>query len=368
MQFGDFFRNKRILITGHTGFKGGWLTTWLLELGAKVYGVSKDVPTHPSIFEALKLRDKISHFQIDIRDLDAMKTIVRQIQPEFVFHLAAQPIVATAYQAPIETITTNIVGTANLLESLRLLENNCCAVMITSDKCYDNVEWPWGYRETDRLGGRDPYSASKGGAELMIRTYFHSYFANAESKVRLISVRAGNVVGGGDWAISRIVPDCIRAWESGNPVNLRNPQATRPWQHVLEPLSGYLRGAQVLAGTPSIHGEAYNFGPATDQNFTVHELLEKLSCFWRHKNLSDFFILDTSNTFHEAGLLKLNCDKALSQLDWRSVLDFEQTAIYTAEWYYQYYSNQGKDLYSFTAGQIGNYTENAVNKGLKWTQ
>jgi CDP-glucose 4,6-dehydratase len=368
--YGNIFFNKKVIVTGNTGFKGAWLTVWLLQLGAKVYGISKDTPTTPSMFEVLRLKEKITHYQKDIRVLEDIKQIFQEVQPDFVFHLAAQPIVTSSYQNPVETITTNIVGTAHILEALRDVKNVCNTVIITSDKCYDNVEWTWGYRENDALGGKDPYSASKGGAELIVKTYVHSFFSKPDSNIRVISVRAGNVIGGGDWAVDRIVPDCMRAWTSQKPVELRNPNATRPWQHVLEPLSGYLRGAQILAEKPGVcHGQAYNFGPAAEQNFTVYQLLLEISTYWTRTPLKDYFVLDTNQKFHEAGLLKLNCDKALHQLQWKSVLNFNQTAAYTALWYNHYYDgNTQEDMFSFTANQISNYIQEAKSKALEWTR
>ncbi len=259
--FNNIYAGKKVIVTGHTGFKGAWLSLWLKLMKAEVYGISNSIPTHPSLFEVAKVDDHMTSYMEDIRDLDAMKRIIKEVQPDFLFHLAAQPIVKTAYDEPIECMTTNIIGTANILEALRGLDNDCIAVMITSDKCYDNVEWIWGYKETDALGGKDPYSASKGGAELMIKTYYHSYFTK-KPNIKISSVRAGNVIGGGDWAASRIVPDCFRAWDKGEKVVIRSPYATRPWQHVLEPLSGYLRTGEMLLNAPqAINGEAFNFGP-----------------------------------------------------------------------------------------------------------
>ena len=366
--FGDQFRNKKVIVTGHTGFKGSWLSVWLLELGAEVYGVSKDIPTHPSMFESLLMENRIRHYVADIRDLPRMQSIFEEVQPDFVFHLAAQPIVVLSYEDPIDTISTNVLGTANILEALKKVTRPCCAVMITSDKCYDNVEWTWGYRETDALGGKDPYSASKGAAELIIKTYVHSYFSK-NSLIKVASVRAGNVIGGGDWAANRIVPDCIKAWTKDTAVELRNPNATRPWQHVLEPLSGYLRCAQMLAEQPEVtHGEAFNFGPSADQNFTVYELLQAISGYWKFKELKEYFILDKQARFHEAGLLKLNCDKALHALQWKPVLNFEQTAAFTALWYNQFYAVSQSSLYEFTALQIGEFVAQANVKEMAWTR
>ena len=265
---------------------------------------------------------------------------------------------------------TNTIGTANILEALKGLRKTCYAVIITSDKCYDNVEWIWGYREQDALGGKDPYSASKGAAELVIKTYFHSWFNKPDSNIRLTTVRAGNVIGGGDWALNRIVPDCFRAWADGHPVKIRNPHSTRPWQHVLEPLSGYLRAAQVLGENKvNIHGEPFNIGPNADQNHTVLELLQSVSQFWKSGKLKEHFEIEQSKAFHEAGLLKLNCDKALFYLQWKPALDFEATAMLTGEWYnYFYNTKDSAEISEYTMYQIDTYVAAARKKSIAWTQ
>lgn len=365
--FNDVFKGKKVIITGNTGFKGTWLTLWLHHLGADIVGISKDIPTNPSLFEELKLTDKIDHRFADICNLEEMKNIFQETQPDFVFHLAAQPIVSFSYEDPVSTMNTNIMGTVNILESLRTLTKDCHAVMITSDKCYDNVEWIWGYRENDALGGKDPYSASKGAAELVIKTYFHSYFNKPDSKVKIVSVRAGNVIGGGDWALNRIVPDCMRAWSENQKVKVRNPNSTRPWQHVLEPLSGYLRAAQVLfENKVKITGEPFNFGPNADQNHTVLELLEAISTHWDFQTVEEKFIIESDSSFHEAGLLKLNCDKALFHLQWKPVLDFKNTAHFTGSWYNTFYNIKDDNIFEFTSNQIQEYADQARQKGLAW--
>ena len=365
--FNDVFGDKKVIITGNTGFKGAWLSIWLHQLGAKVFTVSKDIPSDPSLFETLNLNEKINHHFFNICELEKVKALFQSVQPDFVFHLAAQPIVSESYIDPIETFQTNVMGTANVLEALRTLEVSCKAVMITSDKCYDNVEWSWGYRENDALGGKDPYSASKGAAEIVIKSYFYSFFNKPDSKVQISAVRAGNVIGGGDWAINRIVPDCVRAWSQNTSVKIRSPYSTRPWQHVLEPLSGYLRVAQVMAeGKTIINGEPFNFGPNADQNFTVLELLETISHHWQFDILKEFFIVENKNAFHEAGLLKLNCDKALFYLQWKPVLAFEQTARFTGSWYNHYYNENALDMYAYTVNQIQEYTSLAKQKDIEW--
>lgn len=365
--FKNIYEGKKVIVTGHTGFKGAWLSLWLKLMGADVCGISNSIPTNPSLFEVAGVEAMVTSYMKDIRDLQAMKNIFGEIKPDFVFHLAAQPIVKTAYEDPIDTMTTNVIGTANILEALRFLDNNCIAVMITSDKCYDNVEWIWGYKETDALGGKDPYSASKGAAELMIKTYFHSYFAKKEN-IKIASVRAGNVIGGGDWAASRIVPDCFRAWSKNEKVIIRSPYATRPWQHVLEPLSGYLRVGQLLAAQEkyNVNGEAFNFGPPADQNHTVLDLLQELAKKWNPDN-SDIVQIEPSD-FKEAGLLKLNIDKALYYLNWKPGLNFIETAAFTSDWYKQYYQQDNKNMLDFTNKQISSYIDIAKSRDLSWTQ
>jgi CDP-glucose 4,6-dehydratase len=283
----QIFSDSNILVTGHTGFKGSWLSLWLTSLGAKVTGVSVDVPTEPSHFHAGGMEEMLyADRRTDIRDGLAMKGIIKDLQPDFVFHLAAQPIVRRSYSDPVESWQTNTLGTVNVLEALKGLEKPCTAIFITSDKCYDNVEWEWGYRETDALGGPDPYSASKGAAELAIRSYVRSYFPK-EGNVRIGVGRAGNVIGGGDWALDRIVPDCVRAWSMGDNVELRNPAATRPWQHVLEPLSGYINLALALHQDNKLHGEPFNFGPPAQQNQSVGELVTAMSTYWSQVRWTD---------------------------------------------------------------------------------
>jgi CDP-glucose 4,6-dehydratase len=345
------FKNKTVLITGHTGFKGSWLSMWLTSLGAKVIGVALEPPSQPSHFEAAGLFEILDDNHLDIRNGEALKELVFQTQPDFVFHLAAQALVRESYDDPVATYQTNSIGTLNLLEALRTLNKKCTVVLITSDKCYDNVEWLWGYRETDSLGGPDPYSASKGVAELIIRSHVKSYFPN-DGLVRIAVGRAGNVIGGGDWAQDRIVPDCVRSWAKGETVELRNPQATRPWQHVLEPLSGYLTLATHLSQKPEFHGEPFNFGPPAYQNHTVLELVKAMSQHWEQVRWED--ISTSGEQPYESGLLKLNCDKALQLLNWRAILTFQETVRMTAEWYRSYYENSST-IREVTYAQIRKY-------------
>jgi CDP-glucose 4,6-dehydratase len=359
------FVGRTVLITGHTGFKGAWLTAWLKQLGAKVVGIALDPPTSPSHFSAAHLGDGIVDYRIDIRSRTALEEGIVSAQPDFVFHLAAQALVWRSYEDPLETWQTNVLGTLHVLEALRKLSKPCAAVIITSDKCYDNVEWVWGYRETDAMGGPDPYSASKGAAELAIRSHIKSYFPKATSKVRIASARAGNVIGGGDWAPDRIVPDCVKAWSINNGVELRNPHSTRPWQHVLEPLSGYLSLALALAQRPELHGEPFNFGPPAQQNHTVLELVQQMALHWDQVRWQD--VSGGAVGPYESSLLKLNCDKALHHLHWHAVMGFEDTVRMTAEWYRAYYQ-QPTQIAATTDAQIEAYTAIANQHGLAWTK
>jgi CDP-glucose 4,6-dehydratase len=363
LMFHNAYRNAKVLVTGHTGFKGSWLTAWLLKLGARVAGVSKDVPTQPANFEVLGLREKIVHYTEDIRDSGRVRAIIAAEKPDFVFHLAAQAIVSQSYQDPLDTLSTNVMGTAHVLDALRSVSHPCAAVIVTSDKCYDNVEWVWGYRETDPLGGKDVYSGSKAAAEMVFRCYFHSFFKN--SPVRAATARAGNVLGGGDWAANRIVPDCARAWSRGEEVQIRNPQATRPWQHVLEPLSGYLALGAALQADERMHGESFNFGPPPDQCHPVKKIIEDLRGTWRDEGGGKTRITNDAPTFHEAGLLQLNCDKALHRLGWGCSLSYPEMIRLVGDWYFTYHRG-AKDMLERTMRQIDEYEQAAAARGRPW--
>ena len=351
------FQNKTVLITGHTGFKGSWLAMWLNSLESEIVGIALEPPSHPSHFEVAELSGILENHVLDIRNGDALKELVLQTQPDFVFHLAAQAIVRQSYDDPVITYQTNAMGTLNLLEALRSLKKKCTAVLITSDKCYENVEWVWGYRETDALGGPDPYSASKGAAELVIRSHLKSFFPKG-GLVRIAVARAGNVIGGGDWASERIVPDCVRSWVKDKTVQLRNPHATRPWQHVLEPLSGYLTLAEELHQRDELHGAPFNFGPPAHQNHTVSELVQEMSWYWDKVRWEDATGIEEQP--YESGLLKLNCDKALHYLHWQAILNFHETVRMTSEWYRSYYENPST-IREVTHAQIREY-ENLFNR------
>ena len=353
------FNNAKVIITGHTGFKGSWLSAWLSQLGAKVIGLSDGVPTVPAHYNLIK-ENLESDLRMDVNDAETIYSIINDIQPDFVFHLAAQPIVLESYSNPIQTFNTNVIGTGNVLDALRRSNHKCIAVMITSDKCYDNVEWTYGYRETDRLGGKDPYSGSKGAAELVIHSYVESFFKISESNVRVAVGRAGNVIGGGDWALHRIVPDCVKAWSKGQKPKIRNPIATRPWQHVLEPLSGYISLAFSLSQNKELNGEAFNFGPPAYQNHTVKELIDEIIKHWRGAEWLDKS--KDNDSPPEAGLLKLNCDKALHYLNWHATLNFKGTAKWTGEWYKTFYEDGPEEAAVITIKQIEEYMELAKKR------
>jgi CDP-glucose 4,6-dehydratase len=363
--FDNKYLGKKVLITGHTGFKGSWLTTWLLKLGADVCGVSDRIPTDPSLFEKLKLEEKIEHHFCDIRNFDDISAILTSFKPDFVFHLAAQSIVSASYQDPIDTISTNVMGTTVLLESLRQWNQECSVVVVTSDKCYENVEWVWGYKETDHLGGKDIYSGSKGAAEVIFHAYYQSFFVGRKNKIRIATARAGNVIGGGDWAKDRIVVDCMKNWADGRSVTIRSPNATRPWQHVLEPLSGYLLLGAELESDVKLLGESFNFGPRSEKNRTVLELLAALSKHWNFSVIEDAYRVTDDIPFHEAGLLKLNCDKALMYLNWEANLSYDDCVGMVGKWYYSFYKTDA-DIYQLTVDQLSQYEYSAEKRGLIW--
>ena len=366
MAFDNIYKGKKVLVTGNTGFKGSWLSTWLTMLGADVYGYSIDVPTTPSMFESLDLAEHNHHMFGDIRDREKINGYIQEVRPDFIFHLAAQAIVSTSYAEPFDTITTNVIGTASVLEAIRNITWQCTCVLITSDKAYDNVEWIWGYRETDALGGKDVYSGSKGAAELVIKSYWKSFISSMDN-IKLGVARAGNVIGGGDWAKDRIVVDCIKAFSNGETVEIRCPKSTRPWQHVLEPLSGCLTLGWYLATDRCENGEAFNFGPRAEQTKTVFELTRDLAQEWGID--PDKAARITGDVpFKEATLLKLNCDKALAYLNWHSTLHYSQCVHIIAEWYKAFYIEKCKDMYRLTVSQINYYMQEASREGLLWAR
>lgn len=361
VQFGNIYKGKRILVTGHTGFKGSWLTLWLKSLGAEICGYSIKPNTNPSHWDLLNL-DIRSHYA-DIRDAKELNKVVEEFAPEIVFHLAAQPLVRLSYSNPVETYSTNIMGTLNVLEACRKIEGVKAIIVVTSDKCYENKEWAWGYREIDPMGGYDPYSSSKGCAELLTASYRSSYYNPSDYRIKhntlLATVRAGNVIGGGDWADDRLIPDAMKATAENRSVHIRNPYAIRPWQHVLEPLSGYLLLGQRLLEENIDFASAWNLGPDASGTLNVGEVIKKTKEIWDKVN----FEFDKDEHPHEAGLLKLDCSKALQYLEWKEVLGVEKTIDYTVQWYKDFYMNGIVE----TERQLQEYVKLAKQKQLIWT-
>ncbi|MDB4586221.1 CDP-glucose 4,6-dehydratase [Akkermansiaceae bacterium] len=366
--FGDIYKGKTVLVTGHTGFKGSWLCEWLLSLGANVVGYALDPQPHELLFNQLNLSDRLAEdHRADILDREKLTKIVKESQPDIILHLAAQPLVQLSYDIPVETIATNVMGTTHLLDAVRLSGHSCAVVAITTDKCYENQEWLHAYREEDSMGGHDPYSASKGAAELVIASYRNSFFSSG-AQVSLASARAGNVIGGGDWAKDRIVPDCVRALKKGESIPVRNKTATRPWQHVLEPLSGYLWLGAMLNEpelTPQVPREAllggFNFGPNLTSNQTVadlvQEILQHIPGEWTDES--------DPHARHEAGKLNLALDKAFHLLQWQPVWGFGTTVQKTVQWYVD--AQTSGDIAGYTQSQIQSYTNDAQNKGVTWS-
>ena len=351
--FSNIFKNKTVLVTGHTGFKGSWLCIWLKELGANVIGYAIEPYTDRDNFTVTGLETKITHIIGDVRDFKFLKQIFEEHNPEFVFHLAAQPIVRQSYESPKETYDINVGGTVNLLECCRLTDSVRVIINVTSDKCYENKEWVWGYRESDPMGGYDPYSSSKGCSELITEAYRKSFFnlTTSQPAVALSSARAGNVIGGGDWQKDRIIPDCIRALENNKPIQIRNPNATRPWQHVLEPLSGYLLLASRMFEDPQKFCGAWNFGPSYNSVIPVGEMANKVVAQW---GKGSWIIPSTENEPHEANLLSLDISKANSHLKWFPVWDVDETIDRTIGWYKEF---RKKSPYKICVNQIKEFTD-----------
>lgn len=336
-------RGRKVLVTGHTGFKGGWLMAMLLKLGAEPVGYSLEPPSAPSFFVETGLRERCADIRADILDLGRLKKVLREEEPDVVFHLAAQPLVIRSYLEPIETFEVNVIGTANVLEAVRSCSSVRACVCITSDKCYENLEQDQGYREEDRMGGSDPYSASKGAAELVISSYRRSFFKEG---AKVASVRAGNVIGGGDWAEKRIIPDIVSCLTENRPLVLRNPNSVRPWQHVLDPLNGYLTlAARMLEGDERT-AEAWNFGPDGD-TLTVRQVAEMMMAAWGRTVPIDIV---PNNNYHESKMLRLDCSKSMSKLDWKSRLDIKDAVRYTVDWYKGW--SEGEDAFDITNRQI----------------
>ncbi len=356
----QIYNNKKVLVSGHTGFKGGWLSQWLLHLGADVYGIALPPEGEFSLFDQLGLERNISHNVCDIRGYENLKEHLDKIRPDIIFHLAAQPLVRESYVIPLETIQTNVMGTVHLLESVRTLHLPTSIIVITSDKSYENQEWIYGYRENDPMGGYDPYSASKGTCELLSASWRNSFFNPARFQdhgVKLATVRAGNVIGGGDWAKDRIVPDCIRALMADKPIDVRNPLATRPWQHVLEPLGGYLLLGERLLSTDRVKElemlcDAFNFGPLIGSNKSVESLVNEVIRVWG----SGRWTYEEKNAVHEASLLNLTIDKAFQLLGWYPAWDFTETIQRTVEWY-RLFNDDADQVRELTLKQIKEYSE-----------
>ena len=341
MDFKNLFKNKKILITGHTGFKGSWLTLILRSYGAKIIGISNQVISKPSFYDSTKSMLYKDYF-IDIRDIKSLKKIIKKEEPFCIFHLAAQSLVLKSYNNPLYTFTTNFNGTLNILEIVREINRKIFLVCITSDKSYQNIEKNTGYKEDDKLGGFDPYSASKGSTELLLNGYFNSFFKNKNSKIKLAIARAGNVIGGGDWSNDRIVPDAIKQWSKNKTLVIRSPDSTRPWQHVFEPLSGYIILMSKLINEKNLNGEIFNFGPKNNLNKTVIELINAMNKNWSSNK--KFIIKKKNSQFKESKLLKLNSNKAKKILNWECLLNFNETVSLTSAWYKQYYNDKSKIL------------------------
>lgn len=352
----NLYQGKTVLVTGHTGFKGTWLSMWLRKLGATVVGYALGPPSQPNLCEALNLEDRVIHIHGDIRNRTDLQTVFSKYNPQMIFHLAAQTLVHHSYRDPHLSYETNVMGTVNVLEAVRQTESVRVVVNVTSDKCYENQEWMWGYRENDPIGGHDPYSSSKGCAELVHLAYLRSFFLpekyGVTHQVALASVRAGNVIGGGDWGEDRLLPDCIKALTRGEEILIRYPKAMRPWQHVLEPLGGYLLlGAKLWADGAKYDG-AWNFGPSESEIWTVEEVVRSIIHLWGHGS----YRIDKQEYFHEAHCLKLDCSKAMTELGWRPKYDINQAIKLTLDWYRKFYEKVSKEeIMDFTVEQIERY-------------
>ncbi len=352
IMFGDVYRNKSVVVTGHTGFKGSWLALWLAKLGAKVTGYALPPVGENSHFEVLNLKSRIRHVEGDIRDFDHLMNVMEEAKPEFFFHLGAQALVREAYRDPKTTFDINVGGSVNILESVRRSESVRALIYITSDKCYRNVEWEWGYRENDFLGGNDPYGASKGCAEIVFDSYMNSFLLN-DSNVNAASTRSGNVIGGGDWAKDRIVPDCIRALQKNQPIVIRSPHSTRPWQHVLEAIGAYLfLGGKLYNGTDKKLCTSWNFGPDKTSNKTVRELVTEIIEIW---GSGELVIQQDPNGPREDTWLQLNCDKAYHLLRWKPTWHFPDSVKHAVEWYKAF--TEGANMWDVSESQIDLYVK-----------
>jgi CDP-glucose 4,6-dehydratase len=352
----NVYNNSSVLVTGHTGFKGGWLSLWLSMLGAKVVGYSLEAPSEPSFFEITGIKSNISHIYGDIRELAHLKRVFQEYKPAFIFHLAAQSLVLFSYEEPHLTYETNVMGTVNVLEAIRDTESVRAAIIVTSDKCYENQEMIWGHREIDPMGGPDPYSSSKGCAELVTSAYMKSFFTpdtyNSKHMLSLGSARAGNVIGGGDWAEHRLIPDCVRALSQGKPIRVRNPRSVRPWQHVFEPLSGYLLLAARLKSDKAQFSGSWNFGPIGNEVWSVEELVQEIISLWGEGSYG----IEKEFDQHESHWLRLDSSKALSKLRWHPKYSTNEALKKTISWYKLYYQGADKeDMLNYSKTQIDDY-------------
>ena len=373
--FSSFYQGKKVLVTGHTGFKGAWLCQWLCELGANVAGISLGIPTNPSLFTQLGLAGKMGDNRIDIRNLDSTMQCFLDEKPDIVFHLAAQSLVRESYTSPVDTYSTNVMGTIHVLECLRALEKKVTGIIVTTDKCYENQNWLHGYRESDPMGGHDPYSSSKGCVEILVSSYRRSFFDKESfARVGVATARAGNVLGGGDWATDRIVPDAMRSLSSGDVIRVRNPSSTRPWQHVLEPLSGYLWlgatiGNSLDSGSANQEWKRYtsgfNFGPEVSSNLSVGKLVDEILIHWDGR----YEYLPENAEMHEAEKLNLVVEKAFHLIDWRPTWDFKQTIEKVVDWYRDLDGKDRPDEYrKITLMQISDYIESARARNIPWSR
>ena len=354
-----FFKNKKILITGHTGFKGSWLSAWLLKFGCKVVGISKNIPTKPSNFLSLNLNKKIKNYFINIENFKDVKKIILKEKPNIIFHFAAQAIVSESYKNPIDTVNTNTIGSLNILHTSSLLKKKCVCIMITSDKCYFNLEKNSGYNENSLLGGKDMYSGSKAAAEIILNSYFHS-FSKKNKNLLFCTARAGNVIGGGDWSKDRLIPDIMKAWGKSRKAKIKNSQSIRPWQHVLEPLYGYMKTAYYLHNKKILNGSSFNFGPSSSKSYKVIDLIKNLEIFRKQKKQ---YVIQKTYRFKETKILKLNSLKAKKKLKWKTILNIKEMTFFISDWYNNFF-NKKKNMYDFTINQINQY-EKKIEKDLK---
>ncbi|MDW8799686.1 CDP-glucose 4,6-dehydratase [Clostridium sp. A1-XYC3] len=361
-KFSNIYKNKKVLVTGATGFKGAWLSIWLSKLGAEVIGYSLEPSTNPSMFKMCNLDNKITNIIGDIRDYSSLVSVFKEYRPDIVFHLAAQPLVRHSYNFPRETYETNVMGTVNVLEAAKSTDSVKAVVVITTDKCYENKEWVYGYRETDPMGGYDPYSSSKGCVELVVSSYRNSFYN--ERDIALASVRAGNIIGGGDWAEDRLVPDFVRAVSEDRSIIIRNPLAIRPWQHVLEPLSGYLWLGALMFKSKEKYSSAWNFGPKDTDVLNVEEIIKLAISSWGKGSI----VLDKGYNPHEANTLKLDISKAKAYLKWSPAYNVSKAVEKTISWYKTYYKNDNQNMYEYTLKQIDEYEKEAKIQNLIWSE